>query len=1300
MLARIASLGRAPVAAPLIAPQQSGGLHCIMETGSELESDGSASIGGEAPAPNVDTRVGRSSGHGQQLAAAAASGSARGETRTATTVSVTITTCDIKPPLPPPPPALPAFSQQQPASGWDTEVYYDFRGRRSASIGSNFDALERNDEGDADVAETAIVSASSIAGAADIDGDTGIFADDAPAPAMSPRTAFATALAAAKQRQSEAGWRAPSPGAHFAFDDDDDADDGNGASAVQHEPVVSSAAAVTTAPQYNAVDKRGALSPSDFIGAAVGISPSRSHVHNNSNAAAVMITTLGASSSPSRPSPGTAAPPSQSITAAAAAAAVSAAAALSPESSFIAVRLPHDRELPVLKAASSAASSHSSPSSASSCAASSNDVVHLSTTITDSHTDVSTDRPGSAMSSASPSSSLAAAAAAACDAFRIVVSTTHFHNDDVPGEWEGEMWRKHHPQCAAAMAARVHHTNNASRSTGDTGSVGKPQLLDHHHNSCSLTTAHPSPPHPTPSPAHQLTHGMYHEDEPQQHHYTTIHAVEPSNVIAMAILRSPPTAIASPAGTNSLQQHSKRPSPARLSTPHRTSAVGSSVPLTTRKQVPSPQAAAASFSFDDDIHFSGGGQSSSNNISSVGGSTPRPIELLGRVNSTGSVAASSSPVDESFGSNEQARVLSHSHAHHGGVDADAAAAVSSAVDEEKPLSWWWRQLPGISAPPRYQEPYHQQQQLQQQQQSADELQHLLFVGGARLPRAGLMQNHNLLHMQRQLGQEFALQQQPQQQAESSGSGVGGTLGGKRVASSINLATGLPHLGRPMHQQQHQRVSSSLPCLTPALAHLARFQSEHVHPRLLIALDGRAVLLPPAATEVSWHVAAAASDDGMLLHSIGGNTPPPPQQQLRQQSLLTSVLWPPQCSGAWRGAGSIAPSSAGTADASQHHAQPHRSALHHYSATAATPTTTAAAAHAAAAAAAGSARPAAIAAAASGYACARAGLSVPRYATDDKALCYVEFEVMAVPDISQMTTATVPGSDASSSSSSSTSNSGSSNTSCTSGGGRPPMCAAVVGLCARSTSLEGPLGTRSLSIGLTSISGHVVAGGHCSPLMSAAVSSSMLSASSASNAVHSSHGARGAGVGGAHPHHGGGCCYRVGDVIGLLIRWLSSREVPNILWIEDDEGEEEGGAESSSSSDSASSGSGGQPRARPYDGVQVTFSINGRVVAMSGPLLVPHGTELHPAVALRTPGVALVGRFSPPELQFAARQHMLITAEGEAQFGGGNGSSKTNSSTPASPVPSSSYAGGGYLKGTLGWAVFSLDGSVVLDHDQH
>ena len=170
------------------------------------------------------------------------------------------------------------------------------------------------------------------------------------------------------------------------------------------------------------------------------------------------------------------------------------------------------------------------------------------------------------------------------------------------------------------------------------------------------------------------------------------------------------------------------------------------------------------------------------------------------------------------------------------------------------------------------------------------------------------------------------------------------------------------------------------------------------------------------------------------------------------------------------------------------------------------------------------------------------------------------------------------------------------------------CAAVVGLCARSTSLEGPLGTRSLSIGLTSISGHVVAGGHCSPLMSAAVSSSMLSASSASNAVHSSHGARGAGVGGAHPHHGGGCCYRVGDVIGLLIRWLSSREVPNILWIEDDEGEEEGGAESSSSSDSASSGSGGQPRARPYDGVQVTFSINGRVVAMSGPLLVPHGTD--------------------------------------------------------------------------------------------
>jgi hypothetical protein len=219
--------------------------------------------------------------------------------------------------------------------------------------------------------------------------------------------------------------------------------------------------------------------------------------------------------------------------------------------------------------------------------------------------------------------------------------------------------------------------------------------------------------------------------------------------------------------------------------------------------------------------------------------------------------------------------------------------------------------------------------------------------------------------------------------------------------------------------------------------------------------------------------------------------------------------------------------------------------------------------------------------------ARAGLAVPHYRPKDYALCYIEFSVEE--GLQSLRTRDK---------------------------GRTQHSPTIgVGLSARSTPLEGIVGSLPLSIGLSS-TGHLVCGGQWTALNTASL-------------------------------HGGStvnCSFSINNTVGILVRWLDS-----VPMLDEFDG-------------------------TSFEALQLTFSIDGRVVGVSGAFLLPRGTELYPTVSLCTEDrpTRVMGNFSSSDIHNCLRKNMLVIANG----------------TTAS-----------YLSGTLSYAVFALDGTVLLSFGQ-
>jgi hypothetical protein len=134
-------------------------------------------------------------------------------------------------------------------------------------------------------------------------------------------------------------------------------------------------------------------------------------------------------------------------------------------------------------------------------------------------------------------------------------------------------------------------------------------------------------------------------------------------------------------------------------------------------------------------------------------------------------------------------------------------------------------------------------------------------------------------------------------------------------------------------------------------------------------------------------------------------------------------------------------------------------------------------------------------------------------------------------------------------------------------------------------------------------------------------------------------------------------FKPGDVVGVLVRWLGF-QAP---WEPEHDVDAEGPVMNSPSSSAP---------LPPFEALQLTFSVNGRVVGVSGTFNVPRGTELYPTVSIHTPGVRVIGHFSAADMLYGSRSHLLIAQQ------------------------SNHHA---YLAGSKGYAVFALDGTIVVPH---
>lgn len=282
---------------------------------------------------------------------------------------------------------------------------------------------------------------------------------------------------------------------------------------------------------------------------------------------------------------------------------------------------------------------------------------------------------------------------------------------------------------------------------------------------------------------------------------------------------------------------------------------------------------------------------------------------------------------------------------------------------------------------------------------------------------------------------------------------------------------------------------------------------------------------------------------------------------------------------------------------------------------------------------------------SGFRSARTGLALPAYHWSSRCLTYLEFQLL-------------PASPASPS-------------------GGP--CVSL-GLSPRSAPLEGPVGSLPLSVGMTD-TGFVVCGGGWTPASLPGVGAAASSVTSWRAGGGGGSGLdddddSGAGGGASFGYSGSGesdasvslpqqrqctpAAYGPGDVVGLLVRRLSPLSCQP--W--------------------GVALSGAAPPQEDVYALQVSFSVNGRAVAITPPLVVPAGMELFPTVSLRVGsssnaegaarGVAVA--VSSRDLRHTSRVHMVISAAA---------ASKT--------LPTA------YCAGSHGFGVFALDGSVVVPH---
>lgn len=321
---------------------------------------------------------------------------------------------------------------------------------------------------------------------------------------------------------------------------------------------------------------------------------------------------------------------------------------------------------------------------------------------------------------------------------------------------------------------------------------------------------------------------------------------------------------------------------------------------------------------------------------------------------------------------------------------------------------------------------------------------------------------------------------------------------------------------------------------------------------------------------------------------------------------------------------------------------------------------------------------------SGWVGARAGLAIPHYRPRDKSLCYFEFRV---EQQALLASRMAPGDSLHPPA-------------------PPPVC---VGLSARSVALEGVLGTFPLSCGWGS-NGLLVAGGQWTSLQMAP-SGLVGGPSLCSSAV-------------------GPCSYGIGDTVGVLVRWLGKA---GPWWVLGGQGEE------------------GVP---PFEALQLTFSVNGRVVGCSGTMVIPRDTELYPTVCVGCPAenaspwggghwydgsdehgahggehgtsarseesspFRVVGHFSASDVQHSGRRSLLVTAQyapavptrqqggqqayqGELAVGGLQAQVASEAASVSSygmPAYTPGTGPGTYLAGTVGYAVFALDGSLLLGHE--
>lgn len=342
---------------------------------------------------------------------------------------------------------------------------------------------------------------------------------------------------------------------------------------------------------------------------------------------------------------------------------------------------------------------------------------------------------------------------------------------------------------------------------------------------------------------------------------------------------------------------------------------------------------------------------------------------------------------------------------------------------------------------------------------------------------------------------------------------------------------------------------------------------------------------------------------------------------------------------------------------------------------------------------------------SGYKSARAGLAVPHYRPRDRSLCYFEF---VIESQDSLMTAVQQRQQKASNDRSTSVEAGSaplSPTAAAASGGsgssrvggisaalstptaweashpavspspspQPPIHVCL-GLSARSVPLEGALGSLPLSISLTS-SGHVVCGGQWSPVHSGAPLPSYWRDPAAS----------------APP-----ASFRAGDTVGLLLRWLghSGPWAPDTWPGDHDPGQQQAAASPAHGAHHHNHHHHhhhhqSHHHGPPFDALQLTFSVNGRVVGVSGMMSVPRGTELYPTVSIHTPGVRVVGAFSAADLVHGSRKTMVIAQPQGGGHAAGGPSFHDH--------PGSFYSSGTYLAGTQGYAVFALDGSMLLSH---